>query len=137
MKVIPGKNNTTKIIYHSVFLNHNISEKMWSPNLASTRMLPTSPVPYSYHDYLIAWFRFMLHQNENMSHLGFVNFDKDFNSNLPLWFSRWWTQFGSIPEIFPELIMGSFKHFTSMFKVDSYGAKFPPLLHFIKRYKVP
>ena len=24
-----------------------------------------------------------------------------------------------------------------MFKVDSYGDKFPPLLHFIKRYKVP
>ena len=24
-----------------------------------------------------------------------------------------------------------------MFKVDSYVAKFPPLLHFIKRYKVP
>ena len=33
--------------------------------------------------------------------------------------------------------MGSFKYFTSVFKVDSYGAKFPPLLHFIKRYKVP
>ena len=24
-----------------------------------------------------------------------------------------------------------------MFKFDSYGAKFPPLLHFIKKYKVP
>ena len=33
--------------------------------------------------------------------------------------------------------MGSFKYFTSVFKVDSYGAKFHPLLHFIKRYKVP
>ena len=33
--------------------------------------------------------------------------------------------------------MGSFKYFTSLFKADSYGAKFPPLLHFIKRYKVP
>ena len=41
MKVIPGKNNTTKIIYHNVFLNHIISEEMWGPNLASTRMLPT------------------------------------------------------------------------------------------------
>ena len=25
----------------------------------------------------------------------------------------------------------------SVFKVDSYGTKFPPLLHFIKKYKVP
>ena len=100
-------------------------------------MLPTSPVPYSYHDYLTTWFKFMLHQNENMNHLWFVNFDKDFNSNLLLWFIRWWTQFGSIPEIFPKQLMGSVKYFTSVFKVDSYGAKFHPLLHFIKRYKVP
>ena len=91
IKAILDKNNTTKIIYHSVFLNHISSEEMWGPNFASTKMLPTSPVPYSYHDYLTAWFRFMLHQNENMSHSWFVNFDKDFNSKLPLWFSRWWT----------------------------------------------
>ena len=95
IKAILDKANTTKIIYHSVFLNHIISKEMWGPNLASTRMLPTSPIPYSYHDYLTAWFKFMLHQNESMSHFGFVNFDKNFNSNLPLWFSRWWTQFSS------------------------------------------
>ena len=118
-------------------MNNIISEEMWGPNLASTRMLPNSPVPYSYHDYLTALFRFMLHQNENMSHSWFVNFDKNFTANLPLWFSRWWTQFVSTPEIFPEPLMGSFKYFTSVLKVDSYGAKFPDLLHFIKRYKVP
>ena len=33
--------------------------------------------------------------------------------------------------------MGSFIYFTSVLKVDSYGAKFPALLHFIKHYKVP
>ena len=84
IKATTDKTNTTKIIYHSVFLNHIIFEEMWGPNLASTRRLPTSPVPYSYHDYLTVWFRFMLHQNENMSHSWFVNFEKDFNSNLPL-----------------------------------------------------
>ena len=109
---------------------------MWGPNLASTRIMPTFPIPYSYHDYLTAWFGFMLHQNENMSHSWFVNFDKDFNSNLPLWFIRWWTHFGSIVEIFPEQLMNSFTYFKTVFKVDSYGAKFPPLLHFIKKYKV-
>ena len=109
---------------------------MWGPNLASTRIMPTFPIPYSYHDYLTAWFGFMLHQNENMSHSWFVNFDKDFNSNLPLWFIRWWTHFGSTVEIFPEQLMNSFTYFKTVFKVDSYGAKFPPLLHFIKKYKV-
>ena len=33
--------------------------------------------------------------------------------------------------------MNSFTYFKSVFKVDSHGAKFPPLLHFIKKYKVP
>ena len=84
IKAIRDKANSAKIIYHSVFLNHIISEEMWGPNLASTRMMPSPPVPYSYHDYLTAWFKFMLHQNENMSHSWFVYFDKDFNSDLPL-----------------------------------------------------
>ena len=79
----------------------------------------------------------MLHQNDNMTHSWFVNFDKDFNSDFPLWFIRWWAQFGSTIEIFPKPLMNSFTYFKSVFKVDSYGAKFPPLLHFIKKYKVP
>ena len=33
--------------------------------------------------------------------------------------------------------MNSLTYFKSMFRVDPYGAKFPPLLHFIKKYKVP
>ena len=33
--------------------------------------------------------------------------------------------------------MNSFTYFKIVFKVDSYGAKFPPLLHFIKKNKVP
>ena len=33
--------------------------------------------------------------------------------------------------------MDSLRHFTKTFRVDAHGAKFPPLLHFIKKYKVP
>ena len=76
IKAIKDKANSDKIIYHSVFLNHIIFEEMQGPNLASTRMMPSSPVPYSYYDYLTTQFRFMLHQNENMSQSWFVNFDK-------------------------------------------------------------
>ena len=137
IRAIKEKANSDKIIYHSVFLNHIISEEMWGPNLASIRMMPSSFVPYSYHDYLTAWFQFMLLQYEYMSHSWFVNFDKNFNFDLPLWLTHWWTQFGSTVEIFPDSLMNSFTYFKTVFKVDSYGAKFPPLLHFIKKYKVP
>ena len=110
---------------------------MWGPNPAATRTLPKSPIPYSYHDYITAWFRFMLHQNETMSYSWFVNFDKDFNSEFPLWFIRWWTQFGSAVEIFLAPLKDSFQNFTLRFRTDTHGAKFTPLLHFIKKYKVP
>ena len=137
IKAITNKINTTKIIYHSVFLNHFISEEMWGPNLAAIRRLPKSPIPYSYYDYITAWFRFMLHQNENMSHSWFVNFDKDFNSEFPLWFIHWWSQFGSSVEMFLAPLKDSFQNFTLRFRIDAHGAKFTPLLHFIKKYKVP
>ena len=91
IKAIQDKADGDKIIYHSVYLNHIISEEMWGSNPAAIRRLPNSPIPYSYHDYITAWFRFMLHQNENMSHSWFVNFDKEFDSVFPLWFIHWWS----------------------------------------------
>ena len=54
IKAISDKANSDKISYHSVYLNHIISEEMWGPNPAATRRLPKSPIPYSYHDYITA-----------------------------------------------------------------------------------
>ena len=79
----------------------------------------------------------MLHQNETMSHSWFVNFDKDFNLEFPLWFIRWWTQFGLAVEIFPAPLKDCFLNFSIRLRIDTHGAKFTPLLHFIKKYKIP
>ena len=79
----------------------------------------------------------MLHQNENISHSWFVNFDKDFDIEFPLWFIRWWSQFGSTVEIFLVPLKDSFQNFTLRFRIDAHGAKFTPLLNFTKKYKVP
>ena len=79
----------------------------------------------------------MLHQDATMTHSWFVNFDKNFSSQLPLWFICWRTQFGPITNIFPRLLTNSFKYFTSVYKTDAHGAKFPVTLHFVKKYKVP
>ena len=54
-----------------------------------------------------------------------------------LWFIRWWSQFGSAVEIFPVRLKDSFQNFTLRFRTDDHGAKFTPLLHFTKKYKVP
>ena len=78
----------------------------------------------------------MLHQDATMTHSWFVKFDKDFSSQLPLWFIRWWTQFGPITDIFPGPLTGSLKYFSSVFKTNIHGAKFPATFHFVKKYKV-
>ena len=49
-------------------LLHVLIEEKWGLNPTSIKVLPGSPIGYSYHDYITAWFRFMLHQNNNMSH---------------------------------------------------------------------
>ena len=72
-----------------------------------------------------------------MSHSWLVNFDKSFTSYMPLWFNRWWTQFGPINDIFPKPLLDAFESFNKFYKVDAHGTKFPALLHFVKRHKIP
>ena len=62
-------------------------------------------------------------KNETMSHSWFVNFHKDFDSVFPLWFIRWWTQFGSTVEIFPAPLKDCFLNFSIRLKTDTHGAK--------------
>ena len=76
IKPIPNNANLSIIIYHSVLLLDIISKEKWGSSLAAIKMLPNSPIPYSYHDYITAWFRFMLHQDDNMTHSWFVNLIK-------------------------------------------------------------
>ena len=52
IKAIRDKANGDKIIYYSIYLNHIISEEKWGPIPTTTRTLPKSPIPYSYHDYI-------------------------------------------------------------------------------------
>lgn len=79
----------------------------------------------------------MLYQTPKFDHSQFVNFDKQFEGILPLWFSKWWDRFGLVPDIFPLKLVEAFRIFKANYKVDSYGAKFSPWLYFVKKYKIP
>ena len=65
-----------------------------------------------------------------MTQSWFVNFDKNFSSQLPLWFIRWWMQSGSVTNIFPGPLIGSYKYLTTAYKTNPHGAKFPATLYF-------
>ena len=62
------------------------------------------------------------HQDATMTRSWFVKFDQNFNSQLPLWFIHWWTQFGLIIDIFSGPLTGSFKYFTSVFNTNTHDA---------------
>ena len=78
-------------LFISVFILNIITEEKWGLRPAATKPLPGSTVTYSYHDYIHTWFKFMLHKDATMTSSWFINFDKNFKSQLPIWFICWWT----------------------------------------------
>jgi hypothetical protein len=59
-KPIFDKTNPTKLLYHSVYFDKIISEKDWGEHPSKTKNLSGFDIPYCYHDYVEAWFKFML-----------------------------------------------------------------------------
>ena len=61
IKSIPDKIDKSKIIYHSVFILNVITEEKWGFRPVAIKPLPNSAILYSYHDYIQAWFKFMIY----------------------------------------------------------------------------
>jgi hypothetical protein len=128
---------TKKIIFHNAYIDRVLSEKDWGDHPSSSKVLDDK-APYNYYGYIDAWSKFFLYQTPNCDHSWFVTFNKDyFGGILPLWFCRWWMYFGLIPDILPLKLVESFTLFKDHFKTDAYGSKFPLILHFVKKYKIP
>ena len=86
IKSILEKIDKSKMIYHSVFILNIVTKEKWGLRPTSTKPLLGLAIPFSYYEYIHAWFKFMLHQDATITHSWFVKFDKDLNSQLPLWF---------------------------------------------------
>jgi hypothetical protein len=86
-----------KTFYMSVYFDKVLLLKDWGEHPSQPRMLLNSELSYSYYDYMDAWFRFMLYQNSTNNHSWFINLDIKFTGILPLWFTKWWGQFGAVP----------------------------------------
>jgi hypothetical protein len=79
---VPGR-----IAFHSLFIIRFISQKDWRMPPYAFKSLNNKKL-YSYHDYIEAWYKVLLYQNETHSHSWFVNFDRNFKGPIPLWFYR-------------------------------------------------
>ena len=72
-----------------------------------------------------------------MSHSWFINFDKFFKSEFPVWFLGWWAAHGMSFSLLPEPLQKSIEFFAQTQIFTPYQSQFPAILHFIAKYKVP
>ena len=96
-----------------------------------------------------------------MSHSWFIQFHKEFQfikkeCQPPMWFLKWWSKHGSQAEIIPDTLWNSvpptkrndpplsthtlkqaLHQFIKMYKCTEYNSRFPPILLFCVKYKVP
>ncbi|XP_028100604.1 uncharacterized protein LOC114299969 isoform X3 [Camellia sinensis] len=136
IKPIYDRTYASKILYHSIYIHNIVSLAEWGPPY-QLRDLPGHFVQYNYHDYVDAWFKIFLYQNETFSHSWFISFDKKFKSELPSWFLRWWTHYGAILDILPGNLIELINYFASVYPFTAHQRTFPFLLIFISKYKIP
>ena len=96
-----------------------------------------------------------------MSHSWFITWHEKYNfvkpeCQPPMWFIKWWSKHGSQAEIIPDTLWitklpvhpndpplsthtlrEALLHFIKSYKCTEYNSRFPPILLFCAKYKVP
>ena len=113
---------------HKVIIYKFISQKYRDLHPQILKNLRSHIVQYCYSDYIEAWNKVILYQNETCSHSWLINFDNNFKSH---------SSHGQVLEILLEKLQDSVKYFSTVYKGNRHSAKFPTILHFYSKYKVP
>lgn len=80
---------------------------------------PFVPQTYSYPDYIKAWYKVMWFSIRN--HSWFISFCLNAHKiNFPLWFIRWWNNFGLTNDILPTPIQESYFFFSRTIQKNSF-----------------
>jgi hypothetical protein len=61
-----------RVLNHKIQIVKFTSLKSWGSHPFLLKSLKNHPIKYSYYDYIDAWSKILLHQNENMSHSWFI-----------------------------------------------------------------
>jgi hypothetical protein len=162
IKSIFGKTPETKdqLLFHKIEIIKFTHLREWG-NPWITRPLNKHDFGYTYYDYIDAWYKVLLIQFPNMAHSWFIQFNTEFQFTKPecqppLWFLKWWSIHGSQAEIIPDTLWNSVPptkkgspplsthtlkqallHFTKSYRCSEYHSRYPPILLFCFKYKVP
>ncbi|KAL4600574.1 hypothetical protein ACB092_11G208600 [Castanea dentata] len=139
---IYSKGDPPIVLYHKFIITGFVTCKEWGQHPSLLRILRNYRSPsgsvlhYSYYDYMDAFEKVLFFQNQRFNHSWFLMFGKDFSSQTPSWFLKWWEMFGSIPQIFPEPLQDALRYFDSRCSSSKHRSQFPIILIFSQRYKV-
>jgi len=133
---IPCQRALGRITFHSLFIIKFISQKDWGMPPYALRSLSNRKVQFSYHDYVDAWYKVLLHQNEEFTHSWFINFDRNFKGPIPSWFHRWWQVHGPVHQILPEEVKEAIRYFSTVKKLSQQEEQLPITVHFFAHFKV-
>ncbi|KAL4627903.1 hypothetical protein ACB092_05G200100 [Castanea dentata] len=137
-----SKGDPPVVLYHKFIITGFVSCKEWGQHPSLLRILKNYRSPsgsvlhYSYYDYMDAFEKVLFFQNQKFNHSWFLMFSKDFESQTPSWFLKWWEMFGSIPQIFPEPLQDALRYFDSRCSSSRHRSQFPIILIFTQRYRI-
>ncbi|KAI5338515.1 hypothetical protein L3X38_017786 [Prunus dulcis] len=136
IKPIKDRDNPAVILYHSLYIQQILSQAEFSPHPYELKYLKSTH-PYTYADYIDAWYNIFLHQTVDFSHSWLINFDAEFKSPFPYWFLHWWDQHGPTADVLPIEVHNLTNYYASKSQFNKQLLFFPKLLLFIARYKIP
>ena len=129
-------NDPSEIIYHFLSIQEFFSKKYRGPHPSYNKDLPGHSVQFCYYDYIEAWFKVNLHQNETYSQSCFFFFFLILIVNSKVKSLHGFLDGGLCMAPFQWLITSQYyKKQCNTF--SSVNAQFPALLLFSSKYKVP
>lgn len=137
IKPIFDRKDESKVIYHSLYIKQIIPQDKWHNHPSDLQLLTTSNSHFCYYDYIQAWNQIFLYQNESFSHSWFIQFDQKFKSQIPLWFTDWWFNFGPLEAVIPDELLKQIDYFKKVRINKNPDYADLEILHFFSKYKVP
>ena len=110
IKPILDRKDDTKVLYHSLYIKQIISQTEFCDHPSDLHLVENNH--FCYYDYIEAWSKVFLYQNQTFSHSWFIQFDHKFKSQIPLWFTLWWSRFGPSNAIIPDQLKAQVTHFS-------------------------
>lgn len=97
--------NNKLISFSKIIIKQIISVENWGISPLKDRELlhpeTRTPIRYNYWDYVNAFHKTFLFENQNYKHSWFIKIcSKVYESEIPIWFYKWWQSYGPSIEIF-------------------------------------